>query len=157
MCFMLYMAADQSIPTILWDEHNPSLHTEDLNKNNLDVARHLSKKHKKYVGSDSHCGCGFRNAMLQGGEWPEEMMGEWGMLEDDDLKALEEKQINHQQLYGFIRNLLPTGGEIELYGEDIGGFEKPSEIQSSTIPLSKILEKNFYFRDCYRYVVIYSW
>lgn len=147
MCFVLYMAADRPVPSIPCNEHDRKLSTSDLTDREQAVAGHFTKPHLKYVGSDLGCGCGFRNAMLQNGEWPEEEMASWGEPDTD-----ESKQTNHEQLQAFLAGLLREGEAVELYGCWDEEFEEPCEGQA-TIALRAILAPEFHFRERFKYTV----
>ncbi len=149
MCFVLYMASDKPVPTIPWNENERRLNTQDLTDHDRPVIKHFSQPYKKYVGSDMCCGCGFRNVSLQNGEWPEE-----AMIGSQSYTG-EEQQPNHEQLYAFLKELISENREIELYGCWDGDFAESCE-GHSIIPLSKILDKNFFFRERYKYTVTNS-
>jgi hypothetical protein len=149
MCFVLYMATDVPVPTIPWNENNRRLNTQDLSEHDRLVASHFTKPYKKYVGSDLGCGCGFRSVSFQNGEWPEE-----AMIGYEDHTG-EEEQPNHQQLFDFLAGLMCENREIELYGCWDGDFVELSAGHAK-IALSKILDKKFFFRERYKYIVINS-
>src|SRR5690606_30128500 len=108
--FVLYIATQQPLPIIPWDGNTRGIHTEILSEYDQDVRLHFSDPHVLYVGSDTCCGCGFRNASCQNGRWPEE---EW--RPDDDVSHLE-AQPNHERLVEFISAHLPENSSFELYG-----------------------------------------
>ncbi len=150
MCFVLYIGTDESLPSIPWDEKDRHLNTEDLGEHDGTVARHFSKSHTKYLGSDQGCGCGFRHVTFQNGEWPEE----WNIGHNPDYDGSDEKQI-HQELYDFISQLLNSNPTIELYGCWDGDFAEPIEHREE-ITLGHLLDRKFFFRERGFYTVTNS-
>jgi hypothetical protein len=144
MCFVLYMATPRPVPLINWDEKNPSLHIEDLGESEVAVAGHFTLPHCYHAGSDTFCGCGYRNASYQNGSWPEE---EW---QPDDYDSDGDKQAMHEKLVSFIRaELLPTDS-VEFYGLWEDDLTLPA-LSDQEIDLSRLTESSFFFRDRGRY------
>jgi hypothetical protein len=146
MCFVLYMAAATEIPIIPWDEKTRGIHTEPLSDLDGSIAAHFLHPHVYYIGSDTHCGCGFRNATYQSGSWPEE---EW--RPEGDTSHIE-AQPNHERLVEFVQKYLPDEPAFELYGVWEGDFSAPA-LCDQTIPLERLLSLDFYFRDQGHYTV----
>ncbi len=144
MCFVLYMAAPRSLPLIKWDEKNPALHIEELGEGELEVQKHFSLPYCYHVGSDTFCGCGFRNASYQNGSWPDE---EW---QPDDFDEDGDMQAMHEQLTRFLRRQLRPDDAVEFYGlwEDDLSLSSLSDLQ---IELPRLTESEFFFRDRGRY------
>ena len=144
MCFCLYVGTEVPVPTIPYDNNDRKLNTEDLNEHEKMVAIHFTKPHHKYIGSDEGCGCGFRNVWFSDGGWPEE-----SMIGEENYTG-EREQPNHQQLYDFLKEILATNQDIELYG--CWDISEPTEGQT-ILQLSAILDMQFYFRDRYKYTI----
>ena len=146
MCFVLYIAADCPVPSLPYDEGDRNVHTRELNEYDAGITSQFSKKFQKYVGSDQGCGCGFRHVSYQNGQWPEEDLID--VIEDPD----ERSHKNHQQLRSLLAELLSKTDEVELYGCWDGDF---TEITGghTVIPLEKITENEFHFRERFGYTV----
>jgi|688.fasta_scaffold330524_3 hypothetical protein len=146
MCFVLYIASPKPLPLVGWDETTGDIHTEPISDRDLPVKAHFKNPHIYYVGSDTHCGCGFRNASYQNGCWPEE---EWQPEGDTSQIAA---QPNHERLVQFIHRYLSEPTTFEFYGMWEGDFTDPS-LSDQTIPLDRLLDLSFYFRDRGHYTV----
>jgi|ERR1041385_599211 hypothetical protein len=146
MCFVLYIATPVPLPIVPWDEKTRGIHTRTLSDHDKGVSVHFQHTNVYYIGSDTHCGCGYRNATSQNGSWPEE---EWHPEDDTShLKA----QPNHERLVEFIREQLRANLCCELYGLWEGDFSAPA-LSDQTIDLSRLLDLGFYFRDGGHYTV----
>ena len=146
MCFVLYLASAKPLPIIPWDQQARGIHTMPLSDRDRSVISHFLHRHVCYIGSDTHCGCGFRNATYQSGSWPEE---EW--RPEDDTSHLE-AQPNHERLVEFLKRHSPDETSIELYGMWEADFSAPS-LSRQRIPLERLLSLDFYFRDRGHYTV----
>lgn len=146
MCFVLYIATPKPLPIVPWDDKARGIHTEQLSEHDKSVAAHFHYPHVYYIGSDTHCGCGFRNATYQNGSWPEE---EW--RPEDDTSHLD-AQPNHERLVKFIRSHLPEQTSFELYGMWEADFSAPA-LSDQKIGIDRLLDLDFYFRDRGRYTV----
>lgn len=144
MCFVLYMATSRPIPLIAWDEKNPSLHIEYLGEGEAVVADHFSLPHCYYTGSDTFCGCGYRNASYQNGCWPEE---EW---QPDDYDSDGDRQVMHEKLASFLRAALKPTDSVEFYGLWEDDLTLPA-LSDQVIDLSRLTQSSFFFRDRGRY------
>ncbi len=146
MCFVLYLATGQPVRSIPWDEHDTKLNTGDLTDYDAGVSIHFRKPNLKYVGSDQGCGCGFRHVSYQNGQWPEE-----AMIGSEDYTG-EDQQANHSQLHHLLSELLQSGEALELYGCWDGDFLEPAAGHED-LPVNRILDRKFYFRERYGYTV----
>jgi hypothetical protein len=144
MCFVLYMATPRPVTLIKWDEKNPSLHIEELGEGELEVTAKFTLPYCYHAGSDTFCGCGYRNASYQNGSWPEE---EW---QPDDYDAEGDRQAMHEQLTTFIRKELSPGDPVEFYGLWEDDLTLPP-LSDQKIVLSRLTEPTFFFRDRGRY------
>ena len=146
MCFVLYIGSPKPLPIVAWDETSRDIHTEPLSERDSSVKVHFKNPHVYYIGSDTQCGCGFRNASYQNGCWPEE---EW-QPEGDTTQV--DSQPNHGRLVDFICSHLPEVTSFEFYGMWEADFSEPP-LSDQTIPLERLLELSFYFRDRGHYTV----
>lgn len=146
MCFMLYLAAACPLPDIPWDSAHPRLHTSVPGDREADLERHLSLPFRTCVGSSRHCGCGFRHAMYQNGEWPEIE------FRDPDPDDTADEQANHDQLAALLASLLESSKELELYGCWNGELIEPSAGQEE-LTAGQIRKPSFVFRERFKYIV----
>ncbi len=146
MCFVLYIATPRPLPIVPWDDAAPAVHTAPLSEFDQGVVSHFRLPNVSCLGSDTHCGCGFRNASYQSGSWPEE---EW--RPDGDRSHIE-AQPNHERLVQLIRAHLGGEAEFELYGTWDADLAAPV-LSRQTIGLDRLLDLDFYFRDRGHYIV----
>ena len=60
MCIALYVATDQKLTLIPWNDENPSIFITDLKeRNHHGVEIQFSLMNVFYIGSHEGCGCGF--------------------------------------------------------------------------------------------------
>jgi hypothetical protein len=144
MCFVLYMATPRPITQIEWDETNPSLHIEELGEGELVLKAQFTLPYCYHAGSDTYCGCGYRNASYQNGSWPEE---EW---QPEDWDADGDKQAMHERLAAFLRKELRPSDPVEFYGLWEDDLSLPP-LSDQWIPLTRMTEPTFFFRDRGRY------
>jgi hypothetical protein len=60
MCMMVYLAADEPLPVVPWDEQQRAFHVSPLSVNEECVRKQFSQRFVVYVGSHEGCGCGFQ-------------------------------------------------------------------------------------------------
>jgi len=146
MCFMLYMAAACPLPELPWNSTDPRLNTSDPGDSGPDLERHLSLPFRTCVGSSQHCGCGFRHAMYQNGDWPEIE------FRDPDPDDAADEQANHNQLAQLLEKLLESCEAIELYGCWNGELTAPRAGQQK-ISADELRAPHFVFRERFKYIV----
>lgn len=146
MCFVLHLASPVPLPLVSWDENAPAFNVAPVREWGREALVHFTLPHVVELGSDKCCGCGFRNASYQGGSWPWE---EW--RPDDDTEDVD-AQPNHERMVAYLRAHLPPGTVCEIHGGWNGelGLECRSDQE---IPLSRLLELDFFFRHRGRYTV----
>ncbi len=59
MCWALYAASDQELPTIPWDRHAPGFHVLPLAEEDQLVASQFTFNSIVYLGAYGGCSCGF--------------------------------------------------------------------------------------------------
>lgn len=147
MCFALYLASNTPIPIIPWDENTRLLHTERVDTADPRIQGKFKYSNIAYIGTDTCCGCGFRNVPFQDGSWPGE---NWYT---DIEESVIEKQPNHEQLVKFITENFSDQDSVELYGIWEGLPAKPI-LSDQTISQSKLLDPHFFFREDGHYMVL---
>jgi len=60
----LFMAADEPLPLIAWDESHPAFHVDELSDGDEGVRRHFTKPYAYYLGAHTGCSCGFSYGQL---------------------------------------------------------------------------------------------
>jgi hypothetical protein len=96
-----------------------------------------------YIGSDEGCGCGFRHALFDKGQWLP-VINDEGF--DNNLQ-------NHRQLFDFINDNLSDQDIIEIYGCWDGDFSERQEYKEEIL-LKDLLDTEFHFRERGLYTVL---
>lgn len=99
MCLVVYLASDQPLPFIAWDENTPAFHVTEVREAELKVRQQFKKPHLYYLGSHTGCGCGFDDA--QNNE------------RNVDEHAATERTLN--ALGAYLAAAVATAGTLELY------------------------------------------
>ncbi|MDI1241792.1 MAG: hypothetical protein PSX80_07715 [bacterium] len=55
----LYLASDEELPLIKWEESRPAFNVDQLQDYDLDVVKQFSKPYMVFLGAHTSCGCGF--------------------------------------------------------------------------------------------------
>ena len=143
MCFMLYAATNKPLPRREWNRDAPDVCVQSLSERDANIASHFSLREVQYIGSTSCCGCDFPHVILSRGEW----VGYSDAVVDDPESEMSER-LNREAL---VRLLKESGEDtVELYGIWLSDWEKDSlrpEIFRDEIPLAKILEPTFRFKE----------
>lgn len=68
MCMVLYLASDDMLPTIPWNEKKPAFHVCPLADCGMgkEVGMQFTKANVYFVGSYQWCGCGFGDSSEKG-------------------------------------------------------------------------------------------
>ncbi len=101
MCLAVYLASDQDLPLLAWEEHAPAFHVDVLKDTDEPVSAHFSWPHVRYLGAHTFCGCGF-----QAGE-----ASEFGSLPPD--QAQREQTLC--QLAVYLEQRLRDGAHLQIF------------------------------------------
>jgi hypothetical protein len=142
MCLALYLSCNYPIPHILYDDKNPSLHTQDITDEENRLKDLLSFPNIKYIGSDLGCSCGFRHALLNGDEW----------LDAVEEGAIQIDNTNHDQLVELIMKTSKPGTIIELLACWEGDHGLPI-LYRDKIKIEQLLSMEFHFKERSIYTV----
>ena len=142
MCMMFHMATKIDVPKIEWNKNLPAFNISDLSEENKDVLTHFNLPYVSYIGSDESCGCGFKHALKQDGQW----------LPVIDSEDSGDGFKNQRQLFDFIKDNLIDQEFIEIYGCWDGDFAELSE-DKQEIELNDLLDPEFYFKERGLYIV----
>lgn len=128
MCLAVYVASNDELPVIPWDENKPCFFIVAEDTSNV-VRKHFSKKNIYYTGSYMGCGCGF-------------MYG-------DNIDGNEEEILKRKSFEDILTYLKENldGEELEIYccwdGDEWEEKEYESELRMSEF----VLPKSFCFRE----------
>ena len=137
MCFTLYIGTEGPLPEIKWDEANPGFNSSALDEDEKKVRDRFSLPEVNCLGADTHCGCGFRHALLDGKDW-------FPIISENEKDINDEKK-NHQELFDYIISNVKKG-RVELFGCWNGdGHEEPLSV--TEITCLNLLDDNFYFKE----------
>jgi hypothetical protein len=59
MCRYLYLASDNELPLIKWEESRPAFNVDELHDYDLGVLKQFSMPHVVFLGAHTGCSCGF--------------------------------------------------------------------------------------------------
>ncbi len=138
MCFTLFMAASKPAPLIEWNQHDRHFNVGQLDELDQTLRDIFSLPHMAYLGSSKRCGCGFRNATLQDGTWPEAEYFEY------IGNGNAEEQQNHDEIEAYLRSHFSIEPFVELYGVWESDSIRPP-VGRSTILLDDLASRNFVF------------
>ena len=99
MCWVLYIAADEPLPLIAWDEKSPAFNVTTLRDVDEPVRARFTRPHVAYLGAHTGCGCGFDPGQANQ-EHPDEAR--------DTAAALA-------ALADYLRTATADGRAVELY------------------------------------------
>ena len=114
MCLAVYLATDQQLPPIAWNEAAPAFYLEPVAAHHA-ASRQFSLPQVYYVGSHHGCGCGFSKD------------GEVGT-------ELELCQANYNALGRTLRELLSRKGSAQLFTCWEGDQGDTPELTASVTP-----------------------
>jgi alpha-D-ribose 1-methylphosphonate 5-triphosphate synthase subunit PhnL len=139
MCFTLYAGTTNPLPRKAWDKDARGLSVNSVGERDAGIVKHFSRREVQYIGSTSGCGCDFPHVTLTRGEW----VGYPDVVVDDPEWEASERE-NREALVALLRE----SGEktVDLYGIWDGDFAKPANVREE-IPLTRILEPNFRFKE----------
>lgn len=129
---MVYVASDDPLPTLAWDEARPGFYVEALSERDEAVRRRFSKPCIYHVGSHEGCGCGFQ-------------YGQYEEFETDreELAVAEESR---RRLSEFLAAALQHQAEVELFACWDGDQAAMPEHHGRMSP-SDLLHDRFHFRE----------
>lgn len=100
MCYVVYLGTNKKVIASQWDESKPSFFVEKIPSNELESLKNqFSMKHIYYVGSHTHCGCGF--------SYDEEFNKEIEDINDSKNDVLKFNEL--------LKEILNTSNECEVF------------------------------------------
>lgn len=116
---MVYIAADNPLPLIEWQEDVTAFCVYELTEDEKKVSKQFSKPFLAYAGSFGGCSCGFS-------------YGEEEVEDEDDRKEDDLSRESVRQLSEYLSSLV-TNGSIEIFACCDGDQEaEPKERQTVT-------------------------
>jgi hypothetical protein len=134
MCLAVYLASDQPIPLIQWNNLEPSVSIQTLHERDRFVQNKFTYSNTYYVGSHEGCGCGFLKNWLEGEEF-------------------EEHQVNYSILANIIQKAVSQGSKAELF-VCWEGDQDQLPIRSEEITVEELGNPAFEFEEKVYYRVI---
>ena len=131
MCVMLYLASDEPLPLVAWNEECPGFHVSDPDPTYDEVRQWLSKPHVYDLGAHPGCACGFSY-----GEHPDHEKPE-------DVRKSRETV---RQLSEYLGRAVTEAGELELYSWWNGEESNPPSVRKALSP-SRIGGDAFWFEE----------
>lgn len=131
MCIAVYIAADQPLALVPWDETQPAFYLASVDPSDSPVLTKFTKAHVAYAGSHEGCGCGF-----QCGEYPESREPEEGLARRASL----------DQFAAYLSHELTRVGPIELYACWEGDQAAPVEHRRALTPMDLRTERFFFLQ-----------
>lgn len=142
MCMSFYMATNNQLPVIPYNEKEPCFNSTYLNIPDKNLLPDFTLPYITEFGSDQGCGCGFRHALLENEHW-------YDVVNPENTQAEEN---NHQQLFDFITQNNQEQKTVEIlscWNEDFDSIK-----HRETISISDILKHDFYFKEQALYTVL---
>jgi hypothetical protein len=140
MCISLFIGSENELFKIAFNDSSPSFHTSELKEEERLAYNHISFSNILYVGSHEGCGCGFRHALLDNGQWYATEPEEISISEEQAFKK------NHENLYLYINRYLSSSSYVEIYvcweGDLVKSLQLVEEITSNDL-----LNSDFYFKE----------
>lgn len=133
---VLYLGSEKALPVIPYNPEQPAFNTKELDEHEKPVIQHFSKQHVIYVGSNEGCGCSFRHALYEKGEWSY-------VIPEEDEEAIA-TQVDHQTLVAYLK----TSGlqKVEIYACWDGDYALSAE-HHEEIAVEDILQPDFFFKE----------
>lgn len=125
----VYIAADQPLTPLPWDEAHPAFHLATVDAADVSVRSQFTKPHVAYAGSHEGCGCGF-----QYGEYPE--------CRDPDEAAAQRASLD--QFAKYLAKESKHVGPIELFACWEGDQSAAVEHRRALTPLD-LQSESFFF------------
>jgi len=144
MCMTLYLGPEKKLPIIDYNPDQPAFNTKELDDSEIPVLRHFSFPHVLYIGSHEGCGCSFRHALFDEGEWFQTVPE--NDLESDALAV----QLDHRMLVNYLK--ASQLKEVEVYACWDGDYSLQKEYEA-VIKLDEILNVEFFFKERGHYLI----
>lgn len=138
MCMMFYIGTRNQLLEIAFDETFPGLHVRILSEKEQAIDAHFSTPNIAYIGSSSGCGCNFRHALWDHGNWLP--VDGHGQSDNNEIKR------NQQSLHDFLWLHKMTDRSVELFCCWNGEQNEPSLFRTE-INIEEIIDEDFFFKE----------
>ncbi len=132
---ILYLAADQPLSLIPWDDTRPAFHVTELPANRAAVRRQFSRPFVYYAGSHEGCGCGFQYGEYEVDDSDAEEWAEAALREDSRKRLVE-----------YLKAALTKVSSVEVYACWDGDEALPQEHRDHG-PVDRLLTDRTFFRE----------
>lgn len=102
MCMAVFIAADEPLPFIDWDESQPAFHVQPISPEEEGVRARLLKPHIYFLGAHTGCSCGFAYGMRDVNT---------GEDQADELAS----QASVSALRAYVHRAVDQHGEVEMF------------------------------------------
>jgi len=131
MCMAVYVAAEEPLTLVPWNEAQPAFYVASVDASDLPVVSQFTKAHVVYAGSHEGCGCGF-----QYGKHPE-------FREPDEAVA---RRRSLDQFATYLAGEIARVGPVELYACWEGDQAAPVEHRRALTP-NDLRSNDFFFLE----------
>jgi hypothetical protein len=113
---VLYLGSEKRLLIIPFHPEQPAFKTKELDEQEKPVMQHFTMPQVLYVGSNEGCGCSFRHALYD--------KGQWSYVVWEEGKEAVNSQVDHQALV----NYLNASGlqKVEIYACWDGDYALPA-------------------------------
>jgi hypothetical protein len=117
----LFIAADNPLPVITWDEATPAFHVQELSEWEQAVRQQFTRRYVYFLGAHTGCSCGFAYGQMPPGTAADESEEAAGRLSVSQLQAYLATAVQQQR-------------EVELFACWEGDWELPREAHHDVAP-----------------------
>jgi hypothetical protein len=132
----LYLGSEVRLPSIHYNSEQPAFNTKELEEQEKPVLQHFSMPHVLYVGSNTGCGCAFRHALYEKGQWV-------SVVWEEGEEAVT-SQLDHQGLVDYLKS--SDLQNVELYACWDGDYVLPAK-HEETIRVDDLSHPDFFFKE----------
>lgn len=132
MCLAVYLASDQPLPLIAWNEQAPGFHVDALAKDDQAVIRQFQMAYVCYMGAHTFCGCGFQSEPYR-------------QYDNQSISRTQEEE-SRLQLAQYLEQRLRGGAQLQIFACWEGDQERTPEERRTLSPI-EISAPDFYFHE----------
>jgi hypothetical protein len=128
MCWALYLASNEILPSVPWIDDAPGFNNQQLERREQSVKKQFTLNNVIYLGSHTGCGCGFSEA------------------NPDDPQDVELRSKTMHVLADYLSELLARGIQLQMFfcweggeGEQTSGRKvlHPQDFLAPRFPLAE--------------------
>ena len=133
---VLYLGSEEKLPIIPYNPEQPAFNTKKLEEQEKPILQHFSLPHVLYIVSNEGCGCSFRHALYEKGDWTY-------VVWEDEAKATA-THVDHQVLANYL--IASKLRKFEIYTCWDGDYALQAE-NEETISVDDLLHHDFFFKE----------